>query len=721
MKNLIIEKSTFPSTIKEKLFYETLFHVANGYMGIRGSIEELPIHPGTYVNGVYEIVDVEHAEPLYGLTYKKDTIVNIANIQGLEIYLDDLKIDFNKAKVINFKESLDMSKGILYRNTSYKVFDNIEININTERFASFTRKNLFIFSYSISTNSDKKLKVISSTSNKVSNYVKKNDPRANHKKLSPIESQLSNNTTLKSIIKNSKIKIKIDTQYNSVLKKSIHFNENTINCVFENYNIIEFTKHVEISDSLRNITEKINEEIPSTEKLKKEQLNYLNNFWDVSKIEIGGDEKLELALNYNLFQLEQSKSQDDLGHLGAKGLSGEGYEGHYFWDTEMYCQPFFTLTNPKASKKLLMYRYKTIEKAKENAKRLGHKQGILFPWRTISGKECSAFFLAGTAQYHINCAIAYAIILYYKSTNDKDFMINYGLELLLEICRLFLDLGNFNNGRFEIHEVTGPDEYTCLVSNNYYTNVSVKFDFENLINISKELNYQIDKDEIENFEKAANLMYLPVSQELKICLQDDTFINKPIWDIEATDEKDFPLLLNHHPLELYRYQVCKQPDVVLANYLYPQYQNKEYIKNSYHYYKKITTHDSSLSSTVFSIAATKLNLAEEALRFFGDSAFLDLDNLKKNTEDGIHTANMGGCYLAIVFGFAGLEMKNNILSLNPILPKKWNFFSFSIVYQGIKVKIKIEKNNVIVNPSKTLDIFINSKKHTIEGGTYATI
>lgn len=721
MNKLTIERNTFPLTNKEKLFYETLFHVANGYIGTRGSIEEMPIHPGTYINGVYEIIKVEQAEPLYGLTNKKDTIVNIANIQGLEIYLDREKINFENCKVVNFKETLDMEGGKLYRETTYLTPDDIEINIKTERLASFVRKNLFYFFYKISSNTDKTLTVKSFVTNKVSNYVKENDPRANHKLLSPVIPLESDKKTLKSKIKESKIELKVETRFLSNSKKELTNDLNTITCEFEDKKEIIFEKYVQISDSLRNCkTDEYNFNL-SKEALEEEQKDYLTKFWSISRIKIGNDQKLEKALNYNLFQLEQSKSQDLYGHLGAKGLSGEGYEGHYFWDTEMYCQPFFTLTNPLESKQLLMYRYNTLKKAQENARRLGHKKGALFPWRTISGSECSAFFPAGTAQYHINSAIAYAIILYYQFTNDKEFMMNYGLELLLEICRLFYDLGNFNNERYEIHEVTGPDEYTCLVSNNYYTNVSVKYDFENLVKIANELNYKIDEEEIKNYKLASEKMYLPKDNNLKICLQDDTFINKPIWDIENTSQDDFPLLLHHHPLELYRYQICKQPDVVLANYLYPQYENGTYIKNSYYYYKKITTHDSSLSSTIFSIAASRLNLSEEALEFFGDSAYLDLDNLKKNTEDGIHTANMGGCYLAIIFGFAGLEIKNNFLSINPKIPNKWSYLSFSVIYQGTKLAFNINKDKIVVTSTNDIEIYVNSKKYEIRENEDATI
>ncbi len=716
MNNLIIEKKIFPTTNSEKQIYETLFHVANGYVGTRGSLEEIPIHPGTYINGVYEEIELEHAEPLFGLPKKKDTIVNICNLQGLNIYIDKIQIDFSKCQVLNFYQYLDMKKGVLSRNTTYKDINNNEITINTNRLASFTHPHLIHFSYSISINNDKELCVESFTTNNVSNYVKRDDPRANHKVLAPITPQNSTDTTLISEIKNSKIKILVKVHYITNLDKNIVHNENTITCTIKNKSSINFEKNVLISDSIRDFNIDYSKEIYFDDyKLKTEQENYLKNFWDISKITIGNDNHLEKGLNYNLFQLEQSKSIDCYGHLGAKGLSGEGYEGHYFWDTEMYCQPFFTLTNPEISKTLLQFRYNQMNQARENAKRMGHKKGVLFPWRTISGKECSGFFPAGTAQYHINCAIAYAIIMYYRVTEDKEFMLQYGMQMLIEICRLFIDLGNFYNDKFEIHEVTGPDEYTCLVSNNYYTNVSVKYDLENLLQISNSLNFEINEDELIIFKKAADKMYLPKSEKLKICLQDDSFIEKPIWDLKNTNKKEFPLLLSHHPLELYRYQVCKQPDVVLANALYPSYQTKEYIDNSYEYYKKITTHDSSLSPTIFSIAASRLNKKNEALDFFGNSALLDLENLKKNTEDGIHTANMGGCYLAIIFGFAGLKIKDNILSLNPILPDNWTHYSFNLIFKGVRISFDIKKDNLEIISNKDIKIEVNNKIRTIKG------
>lgn len=715
MNNYIIEKNIYPKTDEEKLRYETLFHVANGYMGLRGSIEENCAHPGTYINGVYDIVDFEQAEPLFGLPTKKDTIVNVCDLQNLKVYINDKLIDFNKCEVLKFNQSLDMKKGIQYRTTKYKSKEGYIIDIKSSRLASFVYRNLLIMNLEVQVEKNNSVSIERSIKNGVFNYKKDNDPRANHKTIAPTISIFADENTLKSKTKTSNIEITLKAKFNCNSNTIISYDKNTIKCKASDNNIIKMETHIAIYDSIRKYNIENNLLNLNSEHIENEQEKYLQKFWNNSKIEIKGNSKLEKAINYNLFQLEQSRCPDFYGHLGAKGLSGEGYEGHYFWDTEMYCQTFFTLTNPKASKQLLMYRYRTMKAAIDNAKILGHKKGALYPWRTIAGKECSGYFLSGTAQYHIDGAIAYAIILYYRITKDKEFMNNYGMNMLSQICYLYEDLVCLYKDHYEVHEVTGPDEYTCLVSNNYYTNASIKYDIDNFLNIAKDLNYKINEERQTLLIDIKNRIYLPHSTELDISLQDDSFIRKPIWDIKNTPKEDFPLLLNHHPLELYRYQVCKQPDVILSHCIYPDYQDENCMLNSYEYYKKITTHDSSLSPTIFSINAARLGKEQEAIDFFGDSAFLDLDDLKHNTSDGIHTANMGGCYLAIVFGFGGLSFSQNKISLNPILPETWQEYSFSFYYKDNKIKVTVNKNGTEIQATKKILININGKEKIIKG------
>src|SRR5690606_18361235 len=325
------------------------------------------------------------------------------------------------------------------------------------------------------------------------------------------------------------------------------------------------------------------------------QTEYLDNFWRKCFLQIDGDYELDLAVRYNMYQLLQSVSKDEYGNIAAKGLSGEGYEGHYFWDTEMYIQPFFTLTQPQITRNLISYRYKILDKAREHARIMGHKKGALYPWRTIMGRECSGYFPSGSAQYHINGDIAYSIVAYYLATKDMELIKDEGAELIFETARLWLDVGNYHNGKFHINEVTGPDEYTCMVNNNYYTNVSAQYNlrwaskFYNMLEESgdiKELEQKINitEDEIEEFELAADNMYLPNDEELGINPQDDSFLQKEPWDIEDTPEDKFPLLLHYHPLYLYRHQVCKQADTVLAHFVFEDAQSLETIRNSFKYY-----------------------------------------------------------------------------------------------------------------------------------------
>lgn len=273
------------------------------------------------------------------------------------------------------------------------------------------------------------------------------------------------------------------------------------------------------------------------------------------------------------------------------------------------------------------------------------------------------------AQYHIDGDITYSAVAYYLATKDLDFMTEKGAEIVFETARLWMDTGHFYKGQFRIHDVTGPDEYTCMVNNNYFTNASAKYNlhwavrfYELLSEMGKTEPMErigLTAEEVAEFRHAEECMYLPYDEELGINPQDDSFLQKPVWDFENTPKENYPLLLHYHPLHLYRFQVCKQADTVLAHFIYEDAQSIETIRKSFDYYEKITTHDSSLSTCIYSIVAAKLGDVDKAYDYFGDSAKLDLFNLHHNTRDGIHTANMGGNYMAVVYGFGGLCLKES--------------------------------------------------------------
>ncbi len=711
---------------------ETLFSTANGYLGIRGNFEEgtpknVPSVRGAYINGFYETEEIVYGEKLHGFPDNSQSILNIVDTQDFKIFIDGEEFSLYNGEVIDYKRELNFKKGEVIRKIEWKSPKGNVLKFVFKRIVSFVQKELFITKISIEPiNFSGKIKIESTVNGDVSNIEVSDDPRvgtANAKHLEVEELEvLKNQSFIQLKTENSKLEVVggISHICTSPLIENIKSENDAITHTFSgNINEkIKITKYAVYTDSRRykNPLEKNKQimEIVLNNTYKfyaLEQKKYLKSFWKNADVQIDGDESLQEGLRFNLYHLLQSIGKDKWSNVSAKGLSGEGYEGHYFWDTEIYIFPFFLFTNPDLTKNLLDYRYSILDFARKRAKQMGHSIGALYPWRTIAGDECSPFFPAGTAQYHINVDIAYSIIQYFTVTEDSDFMAEKGLEILIEISRLMFHIGHFRgDGKFCIDAVTGPDEYTCVVNNNYYTNVLTKNLFIQIGKIWNEIktshNYILDKliekldlkqTELNDFEKAGNQMYLPYDKEKNLHPQDDSFFNKKIWDFENTPKEKYPLLLHYHPLTLYRHQVCKQADTILGHFLLEGETNLETIKNDYNYYEKITTHDSSLSTCIFSIMANRIGEHEKAYDYFNDTARLDIDNKHHNTKDGIHTACMGGSWMSIVFGFAGMRIVNDQLNFHPHLYKKWKSLKFKIQFKNRTLLCKLKGNNIKIS------------------------
>lgn len=713
--------------------YETIFHNANGYIGIRSNFEEC--YPsgydsirGTYINGFYDIADMKQAEKLYGLVEDKQTILNVVDTQTIYLYIDGEKFSLFEGKVLKCSRYLDMENGVTGRDIIWRSPNGKEIEVRIKRMTSFHQLSLFTIDYTVKAlNFSGEIGIKSLHIGEVENYSNENDPRVaaeSGKYLIPRETFLEDGV---SYLTSDTVKSGLTVctgVYHQLSKSSIieskieeHTVITTIKVILdrdEEFNLLKYTvfsDSIRCRDCLEHVKLKMHQVLlkPISEHYKEQSL-YLKEYWDNCMLEIDGDDELTKAVTYNMYQLIQSVGKDEFCNIAAKGISGEGYEGHYFWDTEMYIQPFFNLTEPKITKNLISFRYNIMEKARENARILGHKKGILFPWRTIMGIECSGYYPSGTAAYHINGAIAHSIVSYYLVTKDVKFIAEKGAEIIFETARLWMDVGHFYKGSFRINEVTGPDEYTCMVNNNYYTNVSAKANlywavkfFEILIETGQVdviEKIKLTKEEVKEFYEAYRTMYLPYDEELNINPQDDSFLTKKVWDIENTPKENFPLLLHYHPLHLYRHQVCKQADTVLAHFIFEDEEELNTIRNSFDYYEKITTHDSSLSTCIFSIVASKLGLKEKAYEYFGDSAKLDLFNTHKNTKDGIHTANMGGNYMAIVYGFGGLRIKESGIYFAPSIPKQWIGYRFNINYEDSQIKVEVNIDRTVFTLTK---------------------
>ena len=457
------------------------------------------------------------------------------------------------------------------------------------------------------------------------------------------------------------------------------------------------------------------------------QQQYMDDFWHRSDIKIYGNPydsdatralELQQAIRFNLFQILQASGRAEGTGIPAKGLSGQAYEGQFFWDTEIYVLPFLIYTAPRIAKNLLKFRYKMLDKARKRARQLNQK-GALFPWRTINVEEASAYYAAGTAQYHINADIAYAVKKYVEITGDKDFLYNEGVEILVETARLWHDLGFFQDGKFQIHGVTGPDEYTTVVNNNAYTNLMARENLRYAVQTVQMLQYEdlerfaalLDRTnlaltEIEDWEKAAKFMYIPYDEAKKIHPQDDSFLSKKVWDFENIPRSKYPLLLNFHPLVIYRHQVIKQADVVLAMHLLGQEFSEEQKKSNFDYYDPLTTGDSSLSVCIQSILAFHLGYTRKAIEYAYFAILMDLADIAGNSKDGCHIASMGGSWMVMVYGFAGMKDYNGNLSFNPRLPEgtKRLHFPLKIRSQRLEVDIRHEVVTYLLSEGSELTI-----------------
>ena len=712
--------------------HETLFHNANGYIGVRGCLEEgVPngwdTMRGMYINGFYDVIPMKQAENLCNFVEEKQTMLNVVDTQTIYLRIDGEEFSLAEGKTEKNRRIVNMDEGYTAREILWCSPGGKKVSLFIKRMTSFEELSLFTIEYCVTPlNFNGEVSFSSYHIANVSNYCNPNDPRMaaeSEQYLCPKEFSIDGDVSIAvSETKTSHLimcsavthRLQAGQKGDGTLfqRDGMVIYENKVQAKAGEK--ISLTKYTVITDSVREEETKL-----AAKKILKcvlehnlsyyyeKQKEYLTHFWTQTEMVIVGDDAMNQAVSFNMYELLQSAARDSHCNIAAKGMSGEGYEGHYFWDTEMFIMPFFTLTNPELAKLLLSYRYDTLQAAIENARLLGHKKGALYPWRTITGVECSGYYPSGTAQYHIDGDIAYAIVRYYQTTGDFEFIIQKGAEIVIETARLWMDVGNYNDGKFVINVVTGPDEYTCMVNNNYYTNCCAKYNlkwaakFYNMLKDAGRLaeleeKINVNEEEIQQMEEAAEAMLLPYDEKMGINPQDDSFLSKPVWDIANTPKEKFPLLLHYHPLHLYRYQVCKQADTVLAYFLFENEQPIEVMERSYEYYEKITTHDSSLSTCVFSIVASRLGMKDKAYSYFGDSAKLDLENTHNNTKDGIHTANMGGCYMAIVNGFAGLTISENVVSLAPFLPKEWDGYSFKFRYRGNLLKVVVEKDAVKV-------------------------
>lgn len=741
------------SLSNEKLLVnESLFALGNGYLGVRGCFEEGYAEEyesirGTYINGFYEVVDVAYSEKLFGFPEIQEKLPNVMDAQTIEIYLDDEKISLFNNQHANYSRMIYFDKGYSRRRFEYKTKTGKKAMITFVRMVSLDYEELFTINVEVEYEGD--IKIVSKLDGDVKNFTDKKDPRVSrsHSKLLEIKKAEVINQIMQMSLEAKRANQSVSCAVHHVTegansKEYLKTKTTLLEGIFEASGKINLTKYIlyktskDTNDSYEFCKKNIlGYSQKSMGEMLERQEKKMTEFWEKSDISLSNNERMQQGIRFSLFQLMQSVGRNGRTNIAAKGLSGEGYEGHTFWDTEIYVLPLFQLTQPDLAKNLLMYRYHSLDNARKRARVLGHEKGVKFPWRTIDGIENSAYFPAGTAQYHINADIAYSFVQYYLYNRDLNFMKEYGAEVLFETARLWLEIGHEHEGKFLIHDVTGPDEYTCIVNNNFYTNVLAKYNMiwaKKIYDLLKEYDLNalkilmkcinMDENEFDEMERMAEIMYLPYDDKLKIHMQDDSFLSKPIWPFELTPAENYPLLLHYHPLTIYRYQVTKQADTILAYMLLDELFDEGDIRRSYDYYEKLTTHDSSLSTCVYGIMASRCGYYQKAYEYFLETVRLDLDDTHGNTKDGLHIANLAGSVLSIVFGFGGYRISEEGISIKPWIPKEWKSYKFKICYlnrvieilvsnkieltllEGEKVDIKVYGKKIILNESISLPL-----------------
>ena len=705
---------------------ETLFHVANGYLGMRASFEEgtpkgVRSVRGTYINGFFDSSDIHYEEKLYGFASTQQSIVNVIDTQGLSLTLNGESFSLKAGKAENFQQELDMEKGVYTRSLLWISPDGRQTEIRFRRLASFTLPQLALIQADIRpVNWSGTIVLGSSQHGDVLQDFDPHDPRKASvgKKMLHITKASSEDGAMLMIAETMHSGLRMASavvhRWQGPFAEEIHIGSEVSEAVLtaraKAGETVSLTKYCVFTDSRRF-------EDPADHALKlvslasakpftdweARQKEYLDAFWQRSGALIRGNEALSASLAWSMYTLLASAGKDGIGNIASKGLSGEGYEGHYFWDTEIYMFPFFLLTSPDIARDLLRSRAAMLPGAMEHAREMGHEAGALYAWRTITGSECSAYFPSGSAQYHINGAVAHAFLTYWQATADLGFMAEEGMEVLIQTARLWLDTGHWQDRQFRIDSVTGPDEYSCIVNNNYYTNRSAQAHLLGTFQLYQALHEKgllgkaqertgVTEAEIQDFRRAAEAMYLPFDSGLGICAQDDAFLKKKRLDLSLIPQEHFPLLMHYHPLFLYRHQVCKQADTVLAHFLYEESEDEETIRRGYAYYEAITTHDSSLSECIFSMMAARTGNPEKAYAYYRRSAALDLEDTHNNTSDGIHAANMGGCWMGIAFGFAGLRLHEDGLVFRPCLPDEMEGYSFTLSWRGSRISVTVQDN-----------------------------
>ena len=697
---------------------ESVFALSNGHIGLRANLDEGEPHglPGTYLNGVFELRPLPYAESGYGYPESGQSVINVTNGKIIRLLVDDEPFDLRYGELRSHQRSLDFRDGLLKRQAEWTSPAGRTIKVSSARLVSLTQRAVAAVDYTVEA-VDGPVRIVLQSELVANEQLPdgERDPRAAAVLEAPLVPESHEAAGTKAVLvhrtRYSGLRVAAGMDHliegpdrfeatAEATEQQCRISVTTVLKPGERLRLVKFMAYGwSATRSLPAVRDQVEAALTAArytgwDGLVAEQKEYLTEFWADSDIEVEGDVELQQAVRFALFHVLQAGARSEERAIPAKGLTGPGYDGHSFWDTEMFVLPVLTYCLPAAVDQALRWRHTTLPMARDRAAQLG-LAGAVFPWRTIRGEECSGYWPAGTAAFHIGADIASAVVRYVHATGDEQFERTYGLELLVETARMWRSLGHHDAvGHFRVEGVTGPDEYSAVADNNVFTNLMAQTNLRAAAEAAtrhplEAAELGVDTEEAAAWRDAAGAMFVPYDENLGVHPQADGFTDHQPWDFENTPGDKYPLLLHYPYFDLYRKQVVKQADLVLAMQVRGDAFTDEQKARNFAYYERITVRDSSLSACTQAVIAAEVGQLDLAYDYTAEAALMDLHDLGGNTRDGLHMASLSGACIALVAGFGGLRDRGGRLVFRPRLPSGLRRLSFSLDVRGNLLRVEI--------------------------------
>ena len=758
----MIEPGTFPVEpwrVAERQFdlgllaeTESMFALSNGHIGLRGNLDEGEPHavPGTYLSGFFEAAPLPYAEGGYGYPEQGQSLIDVTNGKLIRLLVDDEPFDIRYGTLSRHERMLDLRDGVLERDVEWISPAGQRVRVRSTRLVSFVQRAIVAIRYEVEPLDEPARIVVQSTL--VANEPvpeQTDDPRAAAALRAPLLGEFHAHHDLE-VALGHRTRVS-GLRLAAALDHVVEGPDATVTASESEPDLARVTVSTELAPgetlrvvkllaygwsstrSMPALRDQVDAALAAARRtgwdgLVTAQREYLEDVWSHADIEVDGDAELQQAVRFALFQVLQAGARTEDSAIPAKGLTGRGYDGHTFWDMEAYTLLVLTYIAPGAALGALRWRHSTLEPARARARELG-LAGATFPWRTIRGEECSGYWPAGTAAFHVNADIADAVRRYVAATGDVEFEGGPGLELLVETARLWRSLGHHDTvDRFRIDGVTGPDEYSALGDNNAFTNLMAARNLRAAADVAsryadRAVEMGVDEPEIASWRRAAGAMVVPFDEELGVTAQSEGFTRYRQWDFDGTSPEEYPLLLHYPYYLLYSSQVVKQADLVFALYACGDCFDADQKRRDFDYYEPITVRDSSLSASIQAIVAAEVGHLELAYDYFRETALVDLRNLSGNTADGLHLASLAGAWLVAVAGFGGMRDHGKTLAFAPRLPAPLTRLRFRLLYRGRRLSVEVgpDRARYELLSGEPLELLHHGEAVTVTAGAPTTL